>query len=124
MAKKIVIIGFLLLGVAFNASANDSDRIDKLEKQIQEINLRLSKLESLLSNPSKAQERVTPSEGWKSVSNWRKLQTGMSTSDVRSILGAPERVKGGLITLWYYPHEGKVTFTDGKVFQWKEPVVE
>jgi hypothetical protein len=123
MVKTIIFIGFLLIAFAFNgnANANDSDRIDQLEKEIQEIKLRLSKLESLLSNPSKAEELVTSSEGWKSVMNWRKLTTDMSTSDVQKILGAPHRVNGGSITDWYYPNGGTVTFLEGKVHQWQEP---
>ena len=65
MIKTITLIGFLLLAVAFNANAQDIDRIDQLEKEVQEIKLQLSKLESLLSNPSTANEHVTSSEGWK-----------------------------------------------------------
>ena len=121
MVKTITFIGFLLLAVAFNSNAQDSDRIDQLEKEIQEIKLRLLKLESLLSNPSKAQELVKSSEGWKSVMNWRKLTTGMSTSDVQEILGAPHRVDGGTFTTWYYQNRGEVFFYDGKVDRWMEP---
>ena len=77
MIKIISIVGFLLLAVAFNANAQVMDRIDHLEKEVQEIKLRLSKLESLLSNPSKVNEPVTSGEGWKSVMNWRKLTTDM-----------------------------------------------
>lgn len=121
MVKTITFIGFLLLAVTFNANAHDSDQIDQLEKEIQEIKLRLSKLESLLSNPSKAEELVTSSEGWKSVMNWRKLTTDMSTSDVQKILGAPYRVDGGSLTRWYYQNGGIVTFFEGKVDHWTEP---
>jgi hypothetical protein len=121
MVKTITFIGFLLLAVAFNANAHDSDRIDQLEIEIQEIKLRLSKLESLLSNPSKAEELVTSSEGWKSVMNWRKLTTDMSTSDVQKILGAPHRVDGGRFTIWHYQNDGRVNFYEGKVDRWTEP---
>ncbi|HPJ92363.1 MAG TPA: hypothetical protein PKY89_00505 [Deltaproteobacteria bacterium] len=129
MVKKITLIGFLLIAVAINSNAQNSNRIDQddsyrieqLEEEVQELKLRLSKLESLLSNPSKAQELSTSSEGWKSVVNWRKLTTGMSTSDVQKILGAPHRVNGGNITFWYYQNDGEVVFMGGKVYQWKEP---
>ena len=121
MVKTTTFIGFLLLAFAFNANANDSDRIDQMEKEIQEIKLRLSKLESLLSNPSKSQELVTSSEGWKSVMNWRKITTGMSTSDVQKILGEPQRVDGGRMTTWHYRNGGSVLFIDGKVDSWDEP---
>ena len=121
MFKKITFIGFLLLAVAFNSYANDSDRVDQLEKEIQGIKLRLSKLESLPSNPSNAQEPVTSGDGWKSVKNWRKLTTDMGTSDVQKILGEPERLDGGAVASWYYQNGGIVTFINGKAFKWEEP---
>lgn len=121
MVKTIAIIGFLSLAVAFNSYAHDSDRIDQLEKEIQETKHRLSKLESLLSSPSKAQEPVTSGEGWKSVKNWRTLTTDMSTSDVQKILGEPYRVDGGNIATWYYQNDGIVNFYKGKVHDWREP---
>lgn len=121
MVKKIIIIGFLSFAVAFNSYANDSDRIEQLEKEIQQIKLRLSKLESLTSNPSNAQNPVTSGEGWKSVMNWRKLTTDMSASDVQKILGEPQRLDGGTIANWYYQNGGRITFFEGKVRQWTEP---
>ena len=121
MVKTIAIIGFLSLAVAFNANAHDSDRVDQLEKELQEIKLRLSKLESLLSNPSNAQKPVTSGEGWKSIMNWRKLTNGMSTSDVQRILGEPHWVDGGAIASWYYQNGGRITFYEGKVDRWTEP---
>ena len=121
MVKKIILIGFLSLAVAFNAYAHDIDRIDQLEKELQETKLRLSKLESLLSNPSNAQESVTSGEGWKSVMNWRKLTNDMSTSDVRKILGEPQRLDGGIVAHWYYQNGGSLTFFEGKVQRWIEP---
>ena len=118
---KTIIIGFLSLAVAFNSNAQDSDRIDQLNKEIQEIKLRLSKLESLLSNPSKAQEVLTLGQGWKSVVSWRKLTTNRNYSDVKDILGEPHRVDGGSLASWYYQNGGRVVFFDGKVTQWTEP---
>lgn len=121
MVKIIAVIGFLSLAVAFSANAQESDRIVQLEKEIQEIKLRLSKLESLLSTPGKAQDLETSREGWKSVANWRKLTKGMSTSDVRQILGEPDRVRGGDFAYWEYQNGGMVTFYEEKVDRWTEP---
>ena len=121
MFKKIALLGFLSLFIAFNATAHENDRIEKLEKEIQELKLRITKLESLLSDSKKTQELVTPSEGWKSVVNWRKLSTDMETSDVRKILGEPDRVDGGRFTTWYYLNDGDVVFLEGKVYRWMEP---
>lgn len=121
MIKTITIIGFLSLFIAFNSYADDSDRIDQLEKDVQELKLRISKLESLLSNPAVVQDVVTPSDGWKSILNWRKLTTGMNPSDVRKILGEPQRVDGGNIAFWHYQNGGVVNFYNGKVDRWREP---
>ena len=119
--KRYIVVGFLSVAVVFNAYANDSDRIDQLEKETQEIKLRLQKIESLLSKPSNAQEPVTSAEGWKSVTNWRRLTTEMGESDVRTILGEPQRVDGGNLATWYYQNRGIVSFRFGKVDGWNEP---
>ncbi len=121
MVKKIIIIGFLSLAVTVNSYAHDSDRIGQQENEIQEIKLRLSKIESLLGSPSNAQQSVTSRDGWKSVMNWRKLTEGMSTSDVRNILGEPHRLDGGTVANWYYQNDGRITFFQGKVSRWTEP---
>jgi hypothetical protein len=121
MIKTITIIVFLSLGIAFNSYADDSDRIDQLEKEVQELKVRISKIESLLSNPNAAQEVVTSSEGYKSIANWRKLTTDMGYSDVRKILGEPQRVDGGSIAEWYYPNGGTVIFLRDKAWKWREP---
>jgi len=121
MIRIFTIIGFLSLAVAFNANAHDGNRIDQLEKEIQGLKFRISKIESLLSNPSSAQKIVPSGEGWKHVANWRKLSTGMSFSDVKKILGEPHRVKGGSIAKWYYRNDGRVLFYDGEVDSWEEP---
>ncbi|NTV05063.1 MAG: hypothetical protein HGA59_00915 [Chlorobiaceae bacterium] len=121
MIKTITIIGFQLLAVALNANAQDIDRIDQLERDVQEIKLRLSKLESLLSNPSKSHEHITKGEGRKSAMNWRKLATDMDYSAVKEILGEPHQIDSGQIAYWYYQNRGKVIFMQGKVYEWSEP---
>jgi len=121
MIRTIAIIGFLSFGVAFNAYANDSDRIDQLEKEVQGLNNRISKLESLLDDSNKPKELVHSNNGWKLVNNWRKLTTDMNANDVRKILGEPQRIDGGSIAFWTYKNGGKVTFMDKKVYQWVEP---
>ena len=121
MIRAITIVGFLSLCVVFNLYAHDSDRIDQLGIETQELNLRISEVESLLNNPSTAQKVVKTSEGWKSVVNWRKLSRGMDYGDVRKILGEPQRIDGGYLEKWHYPNYGRVVFADGNVDGWREP---
>ena len=121
MIKTITIIAFLSLGVAFNSYADDSDRIDQLEKEVQELKLRISKLESLLSKTNEEQVLVNPGDGWKSVSNWRKLATDMSYDEVRNILGEPHRIDGGGVAHWYYQNGGRATFVSNRLQSWQEP---
>jgi hypothetical protein len=121
MVKRIIVIGLLSLVVAFNSYAQDSDRIDQLEKEVLELKLRILKLESLLIKSGAAQEVVTPGGGWKSIANWRKLTTDMDYSDVRKILGEPQRIDGGDLAVWYYQNGGEVRFILGRVNGWTEP---
>ena len=121
MVKTIIFIGLLSLAVSFNSNAHDSDELDELEKEMQEIKHRLSELKSLLNNPRNDQKAAISAEGWKSVTNWRKLTVGMDTSDVRQILGEPQRINGGKSTRWYYQNGGIITFWEGTVDHWREP---
>jgi len=121
MIKAIIVSAFLSLGLASSSHAQDGDRITQLEKEVQELKLRLSKLESLVGNQSKFQEPVTSGEPWKAIANWRKLTVGMSTSDVRTILGEPQRIDGGAFQAWSYENHGIVSFAEGKVRSWNEP---
>lgn len=121
MFRNIVYLGVLAFGVALNVHADDSARIDQLEKQVQELKGRVSNLESQLNDQNEVQELVANGDGWKSIANWRKLTTAMGYDDVERILGTPERVDGGNLAHWYYPNRAEVVFMRGKVESWSEP---
>ncbi len=121
MIKPTIIIGFLSLAIAFNSNAHDSDELENLKSEIKEIKHRLSELESSPKNSINTPKTVLSPDGWKSVTNWRRLSVGMETSDVRQILGEPHRLDGGTLARWYYENEGEVMFINGKVQQWSEP---
>jgi outer membrane protein assembly factor BamE (lipoprotein component of BamABCDE complex) len=118
---KTILLSTLLLLLSFSAIAQDNSRITKLEQEIQSINQRLMKLESAQGASTDAPKALVNSEGWKSLASWRSLATGMTTSDVRRILGEPARVDGGEFAIWYYQNRGDVTFIGGKVNGWREP---
>lgn len=121
MRKAIAVVGLIAVVMALNANAHDGDRIAQLERELQETKLRLSKLEALLSDPTKVQEVVGQGEGWKSVASWRRLAPNMEAGEVRRILGEPHQLDGGTVARWRYQNGGEITFVEGKVQRWLEP---
>ena len=118
---KLFGVTCILLAAAFNAQASDADRINQLEKELQDIKQRLSLLESPSASSNPRQIQSPPGEGWKLLSNWRKLNTGMSHEEVRSLLGEPQRINGGELAIWQYSNRGEVIFMRTKVYEWREP---
>lgn len=118
---KTGLLGCLILTFALNSYARDGDRITQLEKEVQELKLRLSRLESPQSSTNQQQRTIVSGEGWKSLANWRSLKNGMSYDEVRSILGEPNRIDGGTLAQWHYSNRGSVRFFLDKVDQWQEP---
>lgn len=121
MVTKLAVAVILSLVTTLSSYAHDSDRIEQLEREVQETKERLSILESILQNKNDEKEHVITGDGWESVANWRKLTIGMNTSTVQKILGDAHRIEGGTIAIWYYKNEGTVTFMKGKVYSWSEP---
>lgn len=52
---------------------------------------------------------------------WRALRRGLGFTGVRDLLGEPESISGGLVTIWSYKNFGSVTFYEDKVSGWREP---
>jgi hypothetical protein len=121
--KKIITIGLLLAVTSISSFASDAQRLSSLEKEVQEMKLRLSKLESSNQIPSdgKSTAATATGEGWKYQKSWRILTTGMSPNEVRNLLGDPQQVRGGNVTFWTYPNKGEVIFMGDALYQWREP---
>jgi hypothetical protein len=129
VVPRLAIAVILSLVATFSSYAHDSDRIEQLEREVQETKQRLSILESKFKNEPDENELVIADEkelviaddGWKSVANWRKLSFGMSALSVKKILGDPHKVVGAKNAVWYYSNGGVVRITDGNVDRWSEP---
>ena len=121
MVPRLAFAVIVLLVATSSSHAHDSDRIEQLEREIQETKQRLLILESMLQSKNEEKELVITDDKWKSVANWRKLATGMSTRHVQKILGYPERVGGVKNAVWYYKNGGIVNFNDGNIDSWSEP---
>jgi|688.fasta_scaffold1121989_1 hypothetical protein len=120
---SIGLIGFLLLAFSGVSQAQDGDRITQLEKEVQELKLRLTKLETPQGNLNSHQESIVSNEGWKLLANWRALKNGMSYEKVRATLGEPERITGGVVAFWSYPNRGSVEFINDQLTHWSEPLI-
>lgn len=120
----IVAIGLLAASIPSRSYAQDSERIEQLEKEVRELKLRLSRLESNPGETNKRQSNLGPSDLWKSKSNWRQLKREMSPDDVRNLLGEPWYIKGGTVEFWYYQKgrtDASLTFMLGRLESWSEP---
>jgi hypothetical protein len=121
MMKKIILVGALSLLTSLAAHAHDGARLDALEKEIQELRLRVLKLEPSSGVTVEPKKTIANPDGWKYQENWRQLSKGLPPENVKKILGEPMQVNGGTITFWVYPNRGGVTFYEGKLDSWKEP---
>lgn len=121
LTLKTIAIACLPLTFAFSSYAQSGDRTEQLEKEIQEIKLRLSNLEAAQGKSSANPKPVQTGDSWKALSNWRALKSRMAPNDVRGLLGEPSRVNGGVVANWYYPNGGTATFVSDELTQWREP---
>jgi len=119
MRALALAISLTLIG--FSSFASDSERITQLEKEVQELKLRLTNLEPSQGSANNRQKSAVLSDGWKNLANWRALKTGMSYDEVRMTLGEPARIAGGEIAFWFYPNRGSVSFHSHQLYSWTEP---
>jgi hypothetical protein len=121
LLQQIAVATFMLTSFATNCFANENERIIRLEKEIQEIKQRLSNIESPQSTSQSNPKPLASGDGWKSLANWRRLNTGMNPAEVRAILGEPHRIIGGDLATWRYTNRGSVEFFLEKLHRWNEP---
>lgn len=116
MTKTHAVAALLSLAViSFNANLQDNGRIDQLEKEIQELKLRLSKLETsteVLRNLNTSTFRAMYGSPLRAGESYRPIWL---MSDVRGILGEPYRVDGGSVASWDYKNGDTVTFRSSQI---------
>ena len=116
---------FALLALPSHPIQAQDKEILQLRQKISELETRIEELERLLNECLASREKGAADEyGWQNKMNWRKLEMGMSQSQVQSILGKPTKVIKGVKTLWYYPniYGGFVSFDQsGNIVGWNEP---
>ncbi len=122
--RGMVVLLALLALFAPPIQAQDKEVLE-LRQKISALEAKIEELEGLLNECIASREKGAADEyGWQNKMNWRKLEMGMSQSQVQSILGKPTKVIKGVKTLWYYPniYGGFVSFDQsGNIVGWNEP---
>jgi hypothetical protein len=112
MKSPGVLIALSILFSSSQVLAGDA----ALEKRVSELEARVAKLERLL-------DEKFADDRWKESVLWSRIRTGMSESDVRTLLGKPARIEEAIFTTWYYHKTSRdhshVWFDEGKVLGWE-----
>jgi len=112
MKSPRVLIALSVLFSSSQALAGDA----ALDKRVDELEARVAKLERLL-------DEKFADDRWKEPVLWSRIRTGMSESDVRTLLGKPARIEEAIFTTWYYHKTSRdhshVWFDEGKVLGWE-----
>ena len=106
---------------AINGSPSDVPLTEEEKKKIQEARRNfleaLAGISEILASSRRGGERLEDSEDKDTRENWAKLKNGMTTDEVRNLLGEPQRAEGTVVELWKYLH-GEIRFDHGKVYAW------
>lgn len=109
---------FVSSGQTFAQSSAES-RVDKLEETVRILERRVATLEDQLRQRNAALS-IPPGKA-----NWRKLQKGLSETDVERLLGSPTKVAVyNSFTTWEYGSDGGEVHFDPDsrtVSGWLEP---
>ncbi len=127
MKRHISFYFLVFLLVGSSCYAQESDRIDELERRITSLEESVSRIETMIAvlligvAGNADQAGNDDQEDVELKAKWRVLAVGMTPKQVRAILGEPERLDGGKVATWRYPRGGHITFMDGEVRSWVEP---
>lgn len=115
----ILALAFLVVTFTSTVESAQNDGFSALEQRVSRLEERVAKMERFILQ-SASQQEPTRTSVPPGRERWRRLKTGLTESQVRSILGEPLRIEGGTFAYWYYSG-GSVTFYRGNVDSWNEP---
>src|SRR5262245_48408232 len=111
------LVFFLATSGQVPAQSNIDSRVQKLEETIQALERRVASLEAQL------RERSAPAGAPPGKEGWRKLQSGMTESEVERLLGSPSKVDANPVVVHWQYERGYVEFDarSHTVRGWSEP---
>lgn len=115
-------------GIVFGTLICATVQAQTLDDRVRELERRVEQLEKQVAQPASSVGAPKPEasqpDGWRHRESWRLLRHGMTESDVRSILGVPQKVDANPIVIrWDYSGGGSAEFEvrDGRLRGWREP---
>jgi len=117
----------LLFSVPSALAADETQQageIELLKQQLRDLQARVERLENrretVFSFDTAPEVEPVPG-GWRKVQNWGLLREGMTSYQVRAVLGAPDRQKTvKKFEFWYYG-DGKATVYLDRLKDWEMP---
>ncbi|OIO22755.1 MAG: hypothetical protein AUJ54_02970 [Ignavibacteria bacterium CG1_02_37_35] len=117
--KRLILALFILASISSFTQSNKA-----LQKRIDSLELRISKLENMISpgvatTPIKAEEEIKPHFV---KANWRKLYIGMSLDAVRDLFGDPSNISQSEYSInWRYGYSSIwFDYNTKRITSWSE----
>jgi hypothetical protein len=106
-----LLVAGLVCSSAIASEAYLKQRIIDLEKRVEVLEQRL--------------EGGAALQRWKDPILWRRIKKGMTTDDIKVLLGKPDLVEEQIFTTWYYHPTSKrhsfIWFDEDKTLGWTAP---
>ena len=120
MIKRVSVIALGALLCTFASAQSLDDRVRELERRVEQLEKQLAQSTASSGTPKPV---AAQADGWQKKENWRALKQGMSDSEVRALLGEPDKVNAfSTFKVWLYPAQGQVQFDKrSAVDSWTEP---
>lgn len=126
MMKSKMMIGWLLLTMAFGSNAHDTTTHKELQKPTDQHKIVVAMIAAEIyvdldeTFPELVSDQNNTNNQWQSIDNWKKLERGMKPAQVREILGEPIKIESGSSIKWHYGNDATVEFDDEGVNEWQE----